>query len=561
MVTTPVHSFSNRVREAADIPTIVAELERAISEAAGPRFAGLWADPVIADAWHGGPELPAFDPEDRAVAHALLHPEAWRLDDVVLDSPVVAAALAAGARVLLPLVSLGVFVGLVVMGPPASGPDYSPSDLDALEKTAAQAAATLRVARLTQQHEASARSWESNAEELRIAQQIQRSLLPDSLPEIAGWQLEAHYQPARVVGGDLYDFVSLPGDLLGLVVGDASDKSVPAALVMATARTLVRSAALRVVLPGQVLARANDDLCAQIPPGMFVTCFIAILDTSNGRLRYANAGHCPPFLATAQGANELKASGWPLGIMPGVSYEEGEVTLASGNSIVCFSDGLTETHGPSGEMFGTDRIAQVVAEAWGGPLLEAVLAAHGQFAGPCWEPDDDLTIVTLARLATNEPEVIGSMDGEAVLARFTMPSTPDTERELAERVMTAAADLPFTDRQRERLRTAVAETAMNAAEHGNHYRPDLSIGVEVNRSGQELLVRISDRGLGGPIPEATEPNLEAKVAGLQSPRGWGLFLIKKMVDRVEVRDSPAGHIVELTVRIDQAALTDPRRPD
>jgi anti-sigma regulatory factor (Ser/Thr protein kinase) len=320
---------------------------------------------------------------------------------------------------------------------------------------------------------------------------------------------------------------------------------------MATARTLVRSAALRVVLPGQVLARANDDLCAQIPPGMFVTCFIAILDTANGRLRYANAGHCPPFLASAEGAIELKASGWPLGIMPGAAYEEGEVTLAPGHAIVCFSDGLTETHGPSAEMFGTGRIAEVVAEAWGGLLLEAVLAAHGRFAGPDWEPDDDLTIVTLARLAEDEPEVSGSMDGEAVLAQFTMPSSSDTERELAGRVLTAVADLPLSERQRERLRTAVAETAMNAAEHGNHYRPDLLIGVEVVRCGDELLVRISDSGLGGPIPEVTEPNLEAKLAGLQSPRGWGLFLIEKMVDRVEVRDSPDGPIVELMVRLEQ----------
>jgi anti-sigma regulatory factor (Ser/Thr protein kinase) len=118
-------------------------------------------------------------------------------------------------------------------------------------------------------------------------------------------------------------------------------------------------------------------------------------------------------------------------------------------------------------------------------------------------------------------------------------------------VLTAVADLPLSERQRERLRTAVAETAMNAAEHGNHYRPDLLIGVEVVRCGDELLVRISDSGLGGPIPEVTEPNLEAKLAGLQSPRGWGLFLIEKMVDRVEVRDSPDGPIVELMVRLEQ----------
>jgi serine phosphatase RsbU (regulator of sigma subunit)/anti-sigma regulatory factor (Ser/Thr protein kinase) len=556
MVTTPIHSFTSRVREAADLPALVTELERAIGESVGPQFAGLWADPILATIWSDGPELPPFDPEDPAVAHAVRHPVVWPLDDLMLDSPAVDAIRAVGARAIVPLVSLGELVGLLVLGPPESGTAYSAADLARVEEIAAQAAATLRVARLTQQHEASAKSWESNAEELRIAQQIQRSLLPETLPEIEGWQFEAHYQPARVVGGDLYDFIPLPGDLLGFVVGDASDKSVPAALVMATARTLVRSAALRVVLPGQVLARANDDLCAQIPPGMFVTCFIAILDTASGRLRYANAGHCPPFLATAEGATELKASGWPLGIMPGVSYEEGEVTLAPGHAIACFSDGLTETHGSSAEMFGTGRIAEVVARSRSGPLLEAILAAHGRFAGPDWEPEDDLTIVTLARIAKDDPEVVDNMHGDMVLDRFTAPSAPDTEREVAERVMTAVADLPLSGRQRERLRTAVAETAMNAAEHGNHYRPDLSIGVEVIRSGQELLVRVSDSGLGGPIPAVTEPNLEAKLAGLQSPRGWGLFLIEKMVDCLDVRDSPEGHTVELTVRLDPSAGPD-----
>ena len=217
MVTTPTHSFSNRVREAADISAIVAELERAVLEAIGPKFAGIWADPVITTTWTGGPDLPTFDPEDPAVAHALHHPGSWLLNEITIDSPAVDFVRVAGVQVIVPLVSLGVFVGLLVLGSPTNRTAYAAADLARVEEIASQAAATLRVARLTQQHEASARSWESNAEELRVAQQIQRSLLPETLPANAGWQFEAHYRPARVVGGDLYDFIPLPGDLLGIV--------------------------------------------------------------------------------------------------------------------------------------------------------------------------------------------------------------------------------------------------------------------------------------------------------------------------------------------------------
>ena len=133
---------------------------------------------------------------------------------------------------------------------------------------------------------------------MRIAQAIQRSLLPESLPTPPGWQFGAHYQPAQVVGGDLYDVIPLPNDLLGIVLGDVSDKSVPAALMMAATRTLLHATAQRIVLPGQVLARVNDALCTQVPPGVFVTCFFAILDPGTGRLRFANAGQCAPFHCT-----------------------------------------------------------------------------------------------------------------------------------------------------------------------------------------------------------------------------------------------------------------------
>jgi serine phosphatase RsbU (regulator of sigma subunit)/anti-sigma regulatory factor (Ser/Thr protein kinase) len=538
--------FRARLREPADLPTLVHELEQVVRAIIQPRSAVLWAPPDVARHWSSPATLPAYAPDDPLIEHFVAHPAARRANRIEIDSPAFAAL---DAGILVPLVSLGTFVGLIAI----PEPELSADQIATLDEIAGLAASAIRVARLELQVGLAERVHQTTTEELRVAEIIQRSLLPESLPNISGWQLDAWYKPARVVGGDLYDIIPLPGDLLGIVLGDASDKSVPAALVMATVRTLIRAAAQRVVLPGQVLARANDDLCAQIPPGMFVTCFFAILDTASGRLRFANAGQCAPNLCGPNGVEELQASGWPLGMLPGRTYDEGEITLTPGSTLICFSDGLTETHDPAGEMFGTDRITATLAGVDNcAPLIPALLAAQNEFAGPSWEQEDDVTLISLTRLPDPEPVQEEPPAEPVTITAFTVPSTPDTERRAAERVLAAVADLPLTDAQRERLFTATAETVMNAAEHGNHFRDDLSVGIEVVRQGNQLHVRISDSGHGGPIPKPITPNIDAKLAGLQSPRGWGLFLIEKMVDQLEVIDTPNGHTIELTVNLNES---------
>jgi steroid delta-isomerase-like uncharacterized protein len=141
---------------------------------------------------------------------------------------------------------------------------------------------------------AQAQERERIEQELRVARQIQRSLLPEVTPELCGWQVAAYYEPAREVGGDFYDFLELEDGRLGLVVGDATGKGMPAALVMATTRGMLRAVAQSLDSPGEVLAQVNDALCPDIPSEMFVTCFYAILDPKSGALSYANAGHDLP---------------------------------------------------------------------------------------------------------------------------------------------------------------------------------------------------------------------------------------------------------------------------
>jgi serine phosphatase RsbU (regulator of sigma subunit) len=237
-------------------------------------------------------------------------------------------------------------------------------------------------------------------QELQTAQAIQRSLLPKEMPQLPGWQIAAHYQPAREVGGDLYDFLPLADGRWGLVIGYATDKGVPAALLMASARSMIRAAALVMDAPGALLAHVNELLCTDTPLQMFVTCFYALLDPASGRVRYANAGHDLPYLRSGGEVRELCATGMPLGVMSGSRYEEQEVLVVPGEEILFYSDGLVEAHNSGREMFGFPRLQAVLAQH--GPQtshIEFVREALARFTGEEWEQEDDVTLVMLQRMA------------------------------------------------------------------------------------------------------------------------------------------------------------------
>ena len=239
--------------------------------------------------------------------------------------------------------------------------------------------------------------------ELGVARRIQHALLPKDLPELEGWEIARHYQPAREVGGDFYDFLRLEDGRVGLVIGDVSGKGIAAALVMANTQSVLRAVAQREgITPGRVLEEANEVLYAYIPPTMFITCLYAILDPESGGLVYANAGHDLPYLHRNSEAEELRARGMPLGLMPGMDYEEKEVTLEAGDGALFYSDGLVEAHDPKGKMFGFPRLRTLVAEHGEEPSLEDLLLEElHSFTGDGWEQEDDITLVTLRRVAVS----------------------------------------------------------------------------------------------------------------------------------------------------------------
>jgi serine phosphatase RsbU (regulator of sigma subunit) len=245
------------------------------------------------------------------------------------------------------------------------------------------------------------REQERVEHELRVARRIQQLLLPKEMPMLQGWQMSAFYQPARAVGGDFYDYLALPDQRIGIVIGDVTDKGMPAALVMATTRSTLRAAALRVGSPGEALRRTNELLCPEIPPNMFVTCLYAILDPLSGHMKFANAGHNLPYCRMGRGVAKLRATGMPLGLMPDMVYEEGEAQLTPGDTLLLYSDGIVEAHNPKREMFSGDRL-QNFLQAYRGEdgLIEDLMRELNSFTGVGWEQEDDVTLVTLQRSLT-----------------------------------------------------------------------------------------------------------------------------------------------------------------
>jgi serine phosphatase RsbU (regulator of sigma subunit)/anti-sigma regulatory factor (Ser/Thr protein kinase) len=469
-----------------------------------------------------------------------------QLQDLDLESEALGPIRAAGVELIVPLIGQGELLGVLYLGPRLSDQPYSTDDRRLLGSLASQVAPAMKVAQLVREQQVEAKERERIQQELQVAALIQQTLLPKELPAISGWHVDAFYRPARAVGGDFYDFIALEDGRLGVVIGDVTDKGVPAALVMATCRSMLRSAAQRHDSPSAVLADVNDALVPEIPPAMFVTCLYAIIDTDSGEVVFANAGHNLPYVRGADGVIELRATGMPLGLMPTMNYDEKRYQMASGEVMVLTSDGITEAHNPDGEMYGFSRLmGRVARKPSDGDLVAAIVAELETFTGVTSEQEDDITLVVVRRVTSAKESASAFDDVSRTLDRFTLASEDGNERIAIDRVAGVVGQLGLEAGRLERLKTAVGETVMNAIEHGNESRPDLDVDIEVGANEHTVTVRVTDRGSGREMPDAATPNLEAKLAGEQTPRGWGLFLIEQMVDEVRSTSDEGAHTIEL----------------
>ncbi len=484
-------------------------------------------------------DIPASDP---LLAYVQNSPGVIDVENFNLNSPTIQALREAGIRLTLPLVSQGEVIGLINLGERRSEQDYSSDDKRLLQNLATQAAPALRMAQLVRQQQAEARQRERIEQELRVARVIQETLLPREIPVFAGWQIQAHWQPAREVSGDFYDFIHLDDGRLAVIIADVTDKGVPAALVMATTRSILRAAAERLISPGEVLARTNELLHPDIPAKMFVTCLYILIETESGKVVFANAGHNLPYLISDGQLTELRATGMPLGLLPGMQYEEVEAQLTAGDTLLLSSDGLVEAHNPQRDMYGFKRMESIMAaQGHADQIVPALLQSWQEFTGENHEQEDDITLATLQFTASPAaPEW-------SLVTEFEIASQPGNERAASEKVITALSPFHLDEAELKRLKTAVAEATMNAMEHGNQYREDLPTRIQVLENPAQIAVRVHDFGQGMPQAEAIIPDLDSKLAGEQSPRGWGLFLIKNMVHEMNVTQNDQGHTIELIV--------------
>ena len=241
--------------------------------------------------------------------------------------------------------------------------------------------------------------------ELNVARGVQRELLPHAAPRFEGLELAGVCRPAIAVGGDYYDYLQHADGRPGLVIADISGKGVPAALLMASLQASVRSLFHTVADPGRLHARLNDALCRSSSMARYATAFVADFDPETRRLTYSNAGHLPPLVVRGDRTLRCDEGGMPIGLFEGAAYETGELTLAPGDLLALFTDGVTEAPAPDGEEFGAERLADLLRAHLDRPLdaaLQAVLDALSDWSGPV-APHDDVTLV-LARVQGGSPQ-------------------------------------------------------------------------------------------------------------------------------------------------------------
>jgi sigma-B regulation protein RsbU (phosphoserine phosphatase) len=281
---------------------------------------------------------------------------------------------------------------------------FQESELRLLRLMANQAALAIEKARL---HEEELQRQRLD-EELAVARKIQLSMLPAHCPTPVGWQFARYFEAAHQVAGDFYDFLVLPGEpgRLGIVVADVSDKGVPAALFMALSRTTIRNVALRGRTPREVLTWANRFIQEDSQSDMFLTAFYGELDTQNGRMTYANAGHNPPLIwrQALSRFELLNPTGALLGVIEDVQFPEKTVELGHGDVLIIYTDGITEAYADDFTEFGLRRLRDVVTslfedspDASAETILDAIQDAVRGFVGSTLQYDD-MTLLVVRRV-------------------------------------------------------------------------------------------------------------------------------------------------------------------
>jgi len=302
------------------------------------------------------------------------------------------------ASLMVPLVFQEKVIGLLNLGEKKSGKFYNREDIDLLHTVSNQGAVAIENARLFQENLEKQRM----EEELAIARDLQTSMLPAACPNIDGFEIAALSIPAMEVGGDFYDFVEMSDAKLGFVIGDVTGKSVSGALVMSASRSIFRMLSEEQLTVGEIMTRANLRTKKDIKSGMFVALIYAVLNSKDRSLSLCSAGQTQPVHLSAKTGKarlvETEGDTFPLGILEDVDYQETRMELEPGDRVILYTDGIVEAMNARKEMFGFERLLEVVRGAkslTADSLLKAIIDQVDDFAGDAAQ-HDDLTAIVLS---------------------------------------------------------------------------------------------------------------------------------------------------------------------
>jgi sigma-B regulation protein RsbU (phosphoserine phosphatase) len=418
--------LSDEVRSIVETKPLLERVAQRIAESLHvPRIAvlledGGWYRPAYAMGYASAPE--AGLPDSAATIQRLRQdsdPERIYLDDQ--DSWINSSSVSEEERraltdlnpqLLLPLSMKEKLLGLIALGAKRSEEPYSGTDLRLLKSVATQTGLALANAQLTSAIAVEVGRREKMNREIEIAREVQERLFPQKLPPVASVDYCGRCRTALGVGGDYYDFLALPGGMLGVALGDISGKGIPAALMMASLQASLRAEAMRAGNEiAALMSRVNQALYEASSEDRYATFFYAQFDPASRRLTYVNGGHCAPLLfrADASGGTagverldskklqRLDEGGPVIGLIPDCAYQQAELTLASGDRMVIFTDGVSEAMNPGLEEWGEDRLIATVRAAQGCDASETitrVMQAADQYASGAPQ-HDDMTLIVL----------------------------------------------------------------------------------------------------------------------------------------------------------------------
>jgi sigma-B regulation protein RsbU (phosphoserine phosphatase) len=385
-------------------------------------------------------------------------------------------------------------------------------------------------------------------DELNIGREIQMSMIPltfPRFPEHKDIDVWACLRPAREVGGDFYDFFMIDERLFGFVVADVSGKGVPAALLMAVAKTLLKANAQATTSTARIIERTNNELSHNNPDCMFVTAFFSIIDTKTGVMTYTNAGHNPPFLMLPDGPvkplNEVH--GPMIGVMEGMTYEQAEVRLGVDDKLVLYTDGITEAFNANGQAFGDDRLPELLRRSGNlgtKYLVDTIVREVDEFSGDA-EQSDDITVFCLRYVAWEERE-----DSARIELHLTNEIREIDRALMALNEFSDRYDLPQDVRND--VGVVLDDLLNNVITYAFEDQEDHLIEVTLAADKQRLIVTVSDDGVEFDPFLRSEPDIESDIEDRQVG-GLGIHLVRNLMDDLSYRRIGGRNVTTLMKRM------------